>query len=96
MRPDHPLVFHDLRKTFGTHFYEATGDLRATARIAGHGLDVADRIYVSATMRHLGSLADRLDFRGMAPSLPHGAVEQGGTALEPSGPKQAPPEEEES
>ena len=31
-----PLRFHDLRSTFGTHAYEATGDVRFVQAVLGH------------------------------------------------------------
>lgn len=71
VNPEHDLVFHDLRKTFGTYLYELTGDLDAVRRILGHGSDrVTRQIYVAASARRLGALADRLDFRTLPQSGP--------------------------
>lgn len=70
------LRFHDLRKTYLTHFYEATGDALATQRIAGHSqLAVTDRIYLAANEKHLVRLANGMDFKKLSPNLPRTTAE---------------------
>lgn len=70
VKPESPLVFHDLRKTWETHMKKQTGDLLGTARMAGHGVEVAAGIYIGDDDEQLHIDAAGLDFKRPALPLP--------------------------
>jgi integrase len=63
------LTFRSLRTTYGTHAYEATGDIRYVQRVLGHGdVRTTERIYAGLRAEHMVSQADRLKFSPSAPT----------------------------
>lgn len=71
------LTFRNLRTTYGTHAYEATGDIRYVQRVLGHAdVRTTERIYAGLRTGHLVAQADRLMF---SPSAPTDTAEDAGT-----------------
>jgi integrase len=63
------FVFHDLRKTFGTHVLRATGDLTAVQRLLGHSSpSVTEAVYIGEDLDLLTESVEKLDFA--PPSAP--------------------------
>ena len=57
------LSFKDLRSTFGTAVYEATGDIRAAQRLLGHSdVRVTEQRYAHARASRLQEFVDGIDF----------------------------------
>lgn len=83
-----PLAFSfkDLRSTFATHVYEATGDIRATQRLLGHSDPrLTDRAYARARDSRLQELAGRLTYGALPaasrlPATKSKAAQQDATA----------------
>ena len=63
------FTFHNLRSTYGTHLYEATGDLRVVQKTLGHHhLDMTEK-YSAVRSDRLVEQANKLRF-GSSPALP--------------------------
>ena len=68
------FVFHDLRKTFGTHVLRATNDLTAVQRLLGHSSPaVTEAVYIGEDMDVLTKSVEGLDFAPSEPLAEHKA-----------------------
>lgn len=62
-----PLTFHNLRTTYGTYAYEATGDIRFVQRVLGHAdVSTTERVYTGVRLQRLLEQADKVQFRSAA------------------------------